>query len=712
MISMYIAKKQINSNKVKIAYIIIQIIVFAFLSSQMHAIGDDTEGLWPDISEFVNARDYRSAINKLNDLLKSADQPDQKALIYYQIGSIYYEYIHDYNQAISSFQKVQYIKQSSESPSEELQGYSAVSQTLIADSYRRLGNYDKAIDEYRNIIRQYSGTRYSKIAETNIKGILNALNEIEFYNKIIVNQPSSDISARIQFEIAELFSPQNLNNPEQAIKEYRKVVERYPDNPKAVEAQLKIADIYRYVLHLPEEAISAYQQVLDRHYVTDKMSAEAMFQIGMIYYNDLRQYSKASEVFTRFLREYPIYWKFPAGVYWQAMCYEKLKDYDSAIESFELFIQIYPKGESRLLADIGRLGEKDLEGVISRKIEELKRLAPKTKWERAEILNASGNYRSALNLYREIMAKYPDSEYAKEAYIKAKNMEILTEIQICQEIAKSKSQDAPQAQYKMGEIYENILQDYPKALKEYEIVVTEYPNTYWAAEALYRMGIIYSGNIPSRSKTDRTIRKTIKPDYAKAIEKFTQLVNQYPDVYRSAEAHYQMGEIYRLYLKDYTKALNEYEKVINDYPKIIYQEREGFKDSLADQALFKIGKVYYENVKDKIKALDIFRRFIDESPNSCRKAAVYSYISAIQEEQKDYDSAINNIEKIIDIIVEGNVQSLYFVRDSVYGIKITDVEITGSDMQREIIKRLRQRVIQLQQRTVQLPSELKKDVNQ
>lgn len=696
----------------KIFYIVIQIIAFIPLLLPEYTIADNDEGLWPDISEFISSRNYKGAIDKLNDYLKSADQPEHKALIYYQIGSIYYEYIHDYNQAILSFQKVLYIKQSVENPSEELQGYTAVSQTLIADSYRRLGNYDKAIDEYRNIAKQYSGTRYSKTAESNIRGILNALKEIEFYNRIIANQPSSDISARIQFEIAELFSPQNLNNPEQAIKEYMKVVEKYPDNPKSIEAQLKIADIYRYVLHSPEDAISAYQQILDRHYVTDKMSAEAMFQIGMIYYNDLRQYSKASEIFTRFLREYPIYWKFPAGVYWQAMCYEQLKDYDSAIESFELFIQIYPEGESRLLADIGRLGEKDLEGIISKKIEELKKLAPKAKWERAEIFNASGNYRSALNIYREIMAKYPDSEYAKDAYIKAKNMEILTELQMCQEIAKSKSQDAPQAQYKTGEIYETVLQDYPRALKEYETVVTEYPNTYWSAEALYRMGSIYSGNIPSRSKSDRNIRKTVKLDYTKAIEKYTQLTRQYPNMYRSAEAHYQMGEIYRVYLKDYTKALDEYDKVIKNYPKITYQEREGFKDSLADQALFKIGKVYYENVKDRVKALDIFSRFVNDSPDSCRKAAVYSYISAIQEEQKDYDSAINTIEKIIDMIVEGNVQSLYFVRDSAYGIKIADGEITSLEVQREIIKRLRQKIMQLQQKIAQLPPEYKRDSNQ
>jgi tetratricopeptide (TPR) repeat protein len=699
----------IDFNKAKFGYIMVQIIAIMIALSPAHSRSDDIGGPQTGVADFMNSRNYKGAIDKLNESIKLADQPEQKAWDHYNIGFIYYEYIHDYDLAILSFQRALNIKASVGNPSEDLQDCTVLSQMSIADVYRRVGKYDKALEEYRIIINQYPGTRYPKIAESDIKGVLDAIKEIEIYNKIIASQPESDISAKIQFEIAELYlSPQNLNNPAQAIEEYMKVVEKYPNNPKSIEAQLKIADIFRYVLHLPEEAILAYQKVLDRHYITDRMSAEAMFQIGMIYYNDMQQYSKASEIFTRFLRDYPIYWKFPAGVYWQAMCYEQLKDYDSAIESLELFVQLYPEEESKILADIGRLGEKDLEGVINKKIEELKKLAPKAKWERAEILNASGNYRAALNIYREIMAKYPDSDYAKNAYSKVKNMEILTELQMCQEISKSKSEDSPQAQYKTADIFESTLQDYPRALKEYEIVGTEYPNSYWAGEALFRMGVIYSGYVPSRSsKYDRTIRKIVQPDYAKAIEKYTQLIRKYPNVYRSAEAHYQMGEIYRMNLADYEKALVEYDKVIKNYPKIAFQEREGYKDSLADQAYFKIGKMYYENIKDKNKALDVFNRFMAESPDSCRKASVYSFISAIQEDQKDYDSAIATIEKIIDMVVDSSVQSLYFVRDSIYGTRIMDGETTGSDMQREIIKQLRQKVTQLQQKITQIPPEQK-----
>jgi hypothetical protein len=58
-------------------------------------------------------------------------------------------------------------------------------------------------------------------------------------------------------------------------------------------------------------------------------------------------------------------------------------------------------------------------------------------------------------------------------------------------------------------------------------------------------------------------------------------------------------------------------------------------------------------------------------------------------------------------VVDSSVQSLYFVRDSIYGTRIMDGETTGSDMQREIIKQLRQKVTQLQQKITQIPPEQK-----
>ena len=678
----------------KVYHTLAKIIALLVIFSPLCLRSDDVTGPWIEIADLMKARNYNGAIDKLNGYARESTNPEHKALYYYQIGSVYFEYIQDYNQAMSAFQKVLSLKKSVNSPSPDFEYCIALSQMSSADIYRRTGKYDKAIEEYDNVVKDYPKTIYARIASNYIKGINNALAEIESYRKIVAEQPNTDIAAEIQFEIAELYlSLQNLNNPEQAIEEYTKVIENYPDNPKSIEAQFKIANTYRLDLRKPNESITAYQKIVERGFFANSLRAEAMFQIGIIYYSDLHDYLKASDVFTKFLEEYPIYWKFPAGVYWQGMCYEQLGDYDSAIKSLELFIQLYPDDESKLLADIGRLGERDVKSLIKAKVDELKKIAPKALFDKAELLRSSGKYRESIFAYRELMPKYPD--YTQKAKLQTGKIENLAEIQMLQEIITKRIDDAPDAQYRMAEIYETEM-NYPHALKEYQAVADNYSGTYWASEALLRMGIIYSGSVNIRlAKAERGANKLAGSDYDKAIATYQQLIKEYPKSYRSAEAHYHLGELYRVRLNDFDKALTEYEKIISDYPKKSFYEREGYKDSLADQAQFKIGKVYYENLKDYDKALKAFTKFLVDYPDSCRKAAVYSFIAAIQEAKKDYVSAITSLETIIDIVTDSNVQSLYFMRDSVSGIKPLENTTSSSDLQSEIVKQIGHKVSQI-----------------
>ena len=223
---------KIDPDKAKFGYIMAQIIALMIALSPVHSRSNDIVGPQTGVADFMNSRNYKGAIDRLNESIRLTDRPEQKAWDHYNIGFIYYEYVHDYDLAILSFQRALNIKASVENPSEDLQDCTVLSQMSIADVYRRVGKYDKALEEYKIIMNQYPGTRYPKIAESDVKGVSDAIKEIEIYNKIIASQPESDISAKIQFEIAELYlSPQNLNNPAQAIEEYTKVVEKYPNNP-------------------------------------------------------------------------------------------------------------------------------------------------------------------------------------------------------------------------------------------------------------------------------------------------------------------------------------------------------------------------------------------------------------------------------------------------------------------------------------------------
>ncbi len=500
---------------------------------------------WTEIAQLKESRAYEVAVKKLLDYAEKSPNIENLSEIYYQIGNVHHEYTHDYDRALEAYGKVLELNKRAKSPL-ELEPYLGLSQMSIADIYRRTGRYDEAIEMYRKVADDYPGTGYVSVAMKDIKGIQDALAGISLQQQIINNYPNTEFAAEAQFEIAELYlSSQGLNNPLRAIQEYNQLIQQYAYSARASEAQLKIGNIYRTLLHDPEKAIEAYQNLLQGQFASSKISPEALFRIGRTYYSDLRNYEKSLGSFDSLMREYPSYWKFPAVVYWKAMCHEQMKDYQNAIDAFEMFAQIYPEDDIGLLADIGRLGERNVKARIIDKIQELKKLAPEALWRHAEQLRSKGRYREALSIYYNLMTRYPNSQYANEAKIQSEKVRVQSEVQINREIVKRGGIEAAASQYRISEIYETELNDYSRAIIEYEKVITSYPETRWAANALYRTGMIYSGmNYSNR----RIAKRNARPNYIKAIEKFRLLIRQYPNTYMTAEAYFQIGEICRLYL--------------------------------------------------------------------------------------------------------------------------------------------------------------------
>lgn len=650
---------------------------------------------WSDIVRLIDEGKYTDAIDKLQSYSKSSLEPEHLAEIQYRVGFIHHEYTHNYDKALEAYQKVVDLGKKLKSPS-ELEPYLALSHMSIAGIYRRTERYKDAIKIYKEIAAAYPEMVFADVANRDIKGIQDGLEEIKLHKQTISEHPGTEFAAEAQFEIAELYlSVQNLSSPQRAIQEYSKLVDQYPNSRRAAEAQLKIGDAYRTLLHKPVEAIAAYQKLVQGQFAVSKLRAEALFWIGRTYYSDLHDYRKALEAFNSFVQDYPAYWKFPAAIYWQGMCYEQLEDYDNAITAFSMFVQICPEEEIGWLADIGRLGERNVKERIESEIEDLRVQAPEAKWREAERLRSSEKYREALFTYRELMNKYPDSEYYEKAKVQADDVKNLAEIQIHQDIIRREGIEASASQYRIAEIYEIEMQDFPRAIKEYEKVAANYPDTYWATDALYRMGLIYSGANSSDTRLIKS-RQSMKPDYRKAIEKYRQLIKEYPDTYMAAKAYYQMGEIYRTHLENYKDALEAYTKVVEEYPRQNLYVGDGYKDSLADEAQFKIGRLYYENLLDYDMALKTFRQFLNDYPESCRTAAAYSFVAAIQEKQKNRKGAVDSFERIIDIIVDSDVQNSFFIRDALHGGRSLGSGQSQFELQRDIIKQIRQKISYLQ----------------
>ena len=145
--------------------------------------------------------------------------------------------------------------------------------------------------------------------------------------------------------------------------------------------------------------------------------------------------------------------------------------------------------------------------------------------------------------------------------------------------------------------------------------------------------------------------------------------------------------------------MEAYTRVAHDYPRRNLYVGKGYKDSLADESQFRIGRIYYENLQDYDTALKTFTKFLNDYPDSCRKAAAYSFIAAIHERQQNGEAAAEHLEQIIDIILESDVQSAFFARDALYdGSKEQETGLNRLDFQRDVIMQLRRRVSQLRAR--------------
>jgi len=646
-----------------------------------------------EITQLINAGKYNAAISSLQKQAKEKNDVEQLAIVYSQIGEIYYEYLHNYPEAIKAYKKIITLNGISDSDL-------ILNKIQLGNVYCRMGKYDDAIQIYQEIVNNYPANDFlHQTAQRKISNIKNALSNLQKQQTHIQNYANTDLAIQASFQIAELYRT-DLNRPQEAIEQYRIIVEKYPRNAITPEAQWWIGQLNHKALHLEKEAISAYQQVI-QNYPASSFAAEAYFQIGRIYESQ-GKYQEALAAFNSIVTGYPSFWKYPVVFYWQGVCYEQLMDYSNAISAYKIFINVYlPDADSVRLGDIGKYSENKLKisTEIEAKIRELQTALPKVEWEKAQALTKKGDYQTALPILRKILSLAPDSQYAQQAKKELKRAEVLAAIQQWQKEIDEQPQSltAVIARFRIAETYEKELFDYQKAIAEYRKLIDvlclvlsnaelrlnaalmrpthktdEKQESSWASKALYQIGSIYSHNLKNTNA---------------AIETYQELIKKYPESKEAMMAHYQLAEIYRS-LNKYQAAIKAYQEIIA-YPERNWYSGDGCIDSFADAAQFHIGIVNYENLRDYKTALLTFQKFINDRPNSPRLAAAYVFIGLISEEQKNYQLAADSFEKAIDLVLNTNsVQASNLVNEVIF------MDFGGSEPM-TVLKRLRQKLEQI-----------------
>ncbi len=104
-------------------------------------------------------KNYRDAIGELQTLLNSGIKDDYADNCHYWMGECNFQ-LKDYSQAIQHFQLVQGYKFSEKRDDAQL---------MIAQSYERLGDKQKAKTEYQKLLDMYPTSEYAKRARAKLK---------------------------------------------------------------------------------------------------------------------------------------------------------------------------------------------------------------------------------------------------------------------------------------------------------------------------------------------------------------------------------------------------------------------------------------------------------------------------------------------------------------------------------------------------------------
>lgn len=107
----------------------------------------------------AKGRNYRNAIEELQTLLNSGIKDDYADNCHYWIGECNFQ-LKEYSQAIQNFQLVEGYKFSEKRDDAQL---------MIAQTYERLGDRQKAQSEYQKLVDMYPTSEYAKRARAKLK---------------------------------------------------------------------------------------------------------------------------------------------------------------------------------------------------------------------------------------------------------------------------------------------------------------------------------------------------------------------------------------------------------------------------------------------------------------------------------------------------------------------------------------------------------------
>ena len=127
--------------------------------------------------------------------------------------------------------------------------------------------------------------------------------------------------------------------------------------------------------------------------------------------------------------------------------------------------------------------------------------------------------------------------------------------------------------------------------------------------------------------------------YAAGTTAFESFFVRYPDYVRGDQVELWYGDFHRMN-GNYRAAISQYKKAGTLYPNTPYKAA----------SLRLIGDIYADNLKDTAKATEAYTRVLRDFEGSAETGIVYKHMAIMEENNKQYDSALINYDKSIELL--------------------------------------------------------------
>jgi TolA-binding protein len=450
------------------------------------------------------------------------------------------------------------------------------------------------------------------------------------FSTVIKELPDDSLAPFARYQAAFVYLQKN--DLENAAVAFSEVAGSNVDESLRVECRFRAAETYDKIGWFAA-AVKEYEQ-LRQEYPNSDYARRAAYGYAWALYH-AGKYAEAGVAAETFIKENPDAAQSIGMQYLQGNCLQQQQRYDDAAAVYRQVESKYPESEfaarSRYkLAWVLYLSGKPQEAkaVVSEFLQGHGNgaMLGDAAFLLGTIEAADGNYEDAYEEFQLVTEKYPGGEFTAEALYKAG--ECLAELGRTAEAAK---------------IFENFAKSYPEhplteqailrvgdakfsadafaeAIDKYKRILESPADPTVVESTLYRLAITYHN----------------MKDYESSAATFKRLVTEFPNSLYAAEAHVRIGDHLLRDLKDPLGAIVSFEAAFAVDPKGAYAGR-----ALKGQALAR-----YET-KDYDAACPLFLRLVGEFPTVTLNEETYVWVGQRCFDQQKWDEAAAALDALL-----------------------------------------------------------------